>query len=50
MGDAIVVTCASAVNRTALTQSQFTYPMPDTSGYCIVWDVYIPLKDTTVEE
>ena len=50
MGDAIVVARASAVNRTTLAHSTFMYPMPDTSGYCMQRDVYIPLEDTTVEQ
>ena len=50
MGDAVAVACASAVNRMTLTHSMFTYPMPDTSSYCIVWDVCIPLEDVTIEQ
>ena len=49
MGDVIAVACASAVNRMTMTRSTFTYPIPDTSGYCIVWNAYIPLEDVTVE-
>ena len=50
MGDAVAVACASAVNHMTLTHSMFTYPMPDTSSYCIVWDVCIPLEDVTIEQ